>query len=69
LHVHVTDGVRDRTRGRGQRVAVGRGMADWPELLGALEERDYRGDFTIERHGAADPAYEMRAAVSYLRSL
>jgi sugar phosphate isomerase/epimerase len=69
LHVHVTDGVRDRARGRGQLVPVGRGMADWPELLGALEEQDYRGDFTIERRDAEDAEYELHAAVKYLRSL
>ena len=69
LHVHVTDGVRDRARGRGQLVPVGRGMADWPALLGALEEQDYRGDFTIERRDSEDPAYELQAAVKYLRSL
>ncbi|MEX2140046.1 MAG: sugar phosphate isomerase/epimerase family protein [Pirellulales bacterium] len=69
LHVHATDGVRDRARGRGQLVPVGRGMADWPALLGALEEQDYRGDFTIERREADDPAYELEAAVKYLRSL
>jgi sugar phosphate isomerase/epimerase len=69
LHVHVTDGVPDRARGRGQRVELGRGMADWPALLGALEVQDYRGDFTIEPSGALDPAEELESAVKYLRSL
>jgi len=69
LHVHATDGVRDLARGRGQLVALGRGMADWPALLGALEEQDYRGDFTISRRDADDPEYELHAAVKYLRSL
>jgi sugar phosphate isomerase/epimerase len=69
LHVHATDGVGDRARGRGQRVALGRGMADWPALLGALEQQDYRGDFTIERSDAEDAAYELESAVKYLRSL
>jgi sugar phosphate isomerase/epimerase len=69
LHVHATDGVPDRARGRGQRVPLGRGMADWPALLGALEEQGYRGDFTIERPDADDPEYELNAAVKYLRSL
>jgi sugar phosphate isomerase/epimerase len=69
LHVHASDGVCDRARGRGQRVALGRGMADWPALLGALEEQDYRGDFTIERADADDAAYELESAVKYLRSL
>jgi sugar phosphate isomerase/epimerase len=69
FHVHATDGVRDRARGRGQLVPLGRGMADWPALLGALQEQDYRGDFTIERRDADDPAYELEAAVKYLRNL
>jgi sugar phosphate isomerase/epimerase len=69
LHAHVTDGVGDVARGRGTRVALGRGMADWPALLGALEEQDYRGDFTIERAESDDPQYELHAAVKYLRSL
>jgi sugar phosphate isomerase/epimerase len=69
LHVHATDGVPDRARGRGQRVALGRGMADWPALLGALEEQDFRGDFTIERADADNPAYELESAVKFLRSL
>lgn len=69
LHVHATDGVGDRARGRGQRVALGRGMADWPALLGALEEQNYHGDFTIERSESADPAHELESAVKYLRSL
>jgi sugar phosphate isomerase/epimerase len=69
LHVHATDGVRDRARGRGQLVPLGRGMADWPALLGALEEQGYQGDYTIERRDAEDPAYELEAAVKYLRSL
>jgi sugar phosphate isomerase/epimerase len=69
LHVHATDGVRDRARGRGQRVELGRGMADWPALLGALEQQDYRGDFTIERSDTDDTAYELESAVKYLRSL
>jgi sugar phosphate isomerase/epimerase len=69
LHVHATDGVRDWARGRGQRVELGRGMADWPALLGALEEQDYRGDFTIERPDSDDAANELESAVKYLRSL
>jgi sugar phosphate isomerase/epimerase len=69
MHVHASDGVRDRARGRGELVPLGRGMTDWPALLGALEEQDYRGDFTIERRGAQDPAYELEAAVKFLRSL
>lgn len=69
LHVHVADGVRDLARGRGTLVPLGRGMADWPAILGALEEQDYRGYFTIERRDSEQPEYELQAAVKYLRSL
>ncbi len=69
MHVHATDGVRNRSRGRGERVPLGRGMADWPALLGALEERDYRGDFTIERSDSDDPHHALQSAVKFLRNM
>ncbi len=69
LHVHAKDGVHDRAKGRGVEVALGRGSADFPALLGALEERQYRGYWSIERERADDPAYEIGQAVEYLRSL
>jgi len=69
FHVHAHDGVRDTARGRGLEVQLGRGSADFPALLGALEERGYRGYFTIERAGGADPVGEIAQAVSYLRRL
>ena len=49
LHVHARDGVRDLARGRGLEVPLGRGSADFPGLLGALENFSYRGYFTIAR--------------------
>jgi sugar phosphate isomerase/epimerase len=71
LHVHTADGVPDRSRGRGKLVPLGRGTADWPALFGALEERDYRGDFTVavSRDESSDPVFELQAAVKYLRNL
>ncbi len=69
LYVHAKDGVRDRARGRGDEVPLGRGLADFPALLGALEDFSYRGYLCVERHGAADPAYEIAQAMSYLNSL
>jgi sugar phosphate isomerase/epimerase len=69
LHVHATDGVRDLSRGRGTEVALGRGTADWPNLLGKLEERNYRGYLTVGRRTADDPLVEIGAAIEYLRSL
>ena len=69
LHVHATDGVRDMARGRGTEVPLGRGLAEYPDLLGRLEEHNYRGYLTIFRQGADDPVVEIGAAVQYLKNL
>ncbi len=69
LHVHARDGVRDLARGRGLEVPLGRGSADFPALLGALEERHYRGYFTIAREDAENPEFEIGHAVQYLNNL
>lgn len=69
LHVHARDAVRDLARGRGLEVPLGRGTADFPALLGILEEQAYRGYFTVARQNADDPLYEIGSAVKYLRSL
>jgi sugar phosphate isomerase/epimerase len=69
LHVHATDAVRDVSRGRGTEVALGRGTADFPNLLGKLEEYNYRGYFTVGRRSADDPLVELAAAIEYLKSL
>jgi sugar phosphate isomerase/epimerase len=69
LHVHARDGVRDLARGRGLEVPLGRGVADFPALLGALENFGYRGYFTIARDDAEDPLVEIGAAVSYLNEI
>ena len=69
LHVHAKDGVRDLAQGRGLEVPLGRGSVDFPELLGTLEERDFRGYYMIERENCQDPVFEVGQAVKYLRSL
>ena len=69
MHVHASDGVRDLARGRGMEVTLGRGSADFPELLGLLEHYQYRGYVTIERHVCDDPAEEIQMAVEYLLNL
>jgi sugar phosphate isomerase/epimerase len=68
-HVHATDGVRDLARGRGVATPLGRGSADYPELMGILEEHQYRGYFTIERSEAANPVSEIGQAVQFLQHL
>jgi sugar phosphate isomerase/epimerase len=69
LHVHARDAVRDLARGRGLEVPLGRGTADFPALLGALEDHQYRGYFTIAREASENPEVEIAEAVKYLRNL
>jgi sugar phosphate isomerase/epimerase len=69
MYVHARDGVRDLAQGRGIEVPLGRGAADFPALLGALEEHGYRGYLGIEREHADDPVFEIGQAISYLKSL
>jgi len=69
LSVTARDAVRDLSRGRGIEVPLGRGMAEFPEILGVLEEMPYRGWFIVERHGAENPEHEIAQAISFLRAL
>jgi sugar phosphate isomerase/epimerase len=69
VHVHATDGVCDLARNRGEHVPVGRGSVDFPELLGALEEYEYRGYFTVVHQGTGDVAGGVGDAIRYLRGL
>jgi sugar phosphate isomerase/epimerase len=66
VHVHARDGTRDLARGRGLEAPLGRGSADFPALLGALENYAYRGDFTIAREDAENPEFEIAQAMKYL---
>lgn len=68
-HVHAKDAARDLARRRGLEVQLGRGSVDFPALLGALEERDYRGYLSIERETSDDPLSDVAQAVEYLRNL
>ena len=68
-HVHATDGVRDLASGLGVEVELGRGTADFPVLLGMLEEFEYRDWITIERRNSRKPVEDISNAVQYLRSL
>jgi sugar phosphate isomerase/epimerase len=69
LHVHACDAVRDVATREAVEVELGRGAADFPELLGRLTEFDYRGWVTIERRDSPNPLEEIGNAVEYLRSL
>ncbi|MBI2826339.1 MAG: sugar phosphate isomerase/epimerase [Planctomycetia bacterium] len=68
-YVHARDAVRDLARGRGEEVPLGRGVADFPALLAALEDHGYRGYLCVERERAENPVYEIGHAVQFLKSL
>lgn len=68
LHVHATDGVCDPGGRRGERVELGSGAADFPALLGALEEFGYRGYFTVQPRTGSDAQTEAARAIEYLRT-
>lgn len=69
MYVRAKDGVRDLAQGRGLEVPLGRGTADFPELIGMLEEHAYRGYFTVARDSATDPVNEAAMAVEYLKNI
>ncbi len=69
LHVHACDAVRDIATRSAVEVELGRGAADFPNLLGHLTEFDYRGWVTIERRDSANSIAEIENAVEFLRSL
>lgn len=68
-HVYAKDAVRDLARRRGIEVALGQGSAEFPEIIGRLEERQYSGWFIVDRDHCADPVAEVGYAVQYLKNL
>ncbi len=69
VYVRAVDGLRDRARGRGVAVTLGRGEADFPALLGALEEHDYRGYLCVQADSSTNPLGSVRDAISYFEAL
>ncbi len=69
--VNAVDGVLDLSAGRGVAVPIGQGTADFPSLIGQLEDLPYRGPFIIGRAQmpAATALQEIAASVEYLRNL
>jgi len=65
--VCAVDGVLDLAAGRGIAVPLGRGTADFPELIGILEENQYRGSFIVGRQDGS--AREVQQGIDYLRNL
>jgi Sugar phosphate isomerases/epimerases len=69
MHIHANDAARDVSAGRGIEVQLGRGSAEFPELLGVLEEHQYRGYITIERRDTTSAIADVRQAIEFLRNL
>jgi sugar phosphate isomerase/epimerase len=63
------DAVRDLAARRGVAVPLGQGTADFPGILGLLEDRQYRGWFVIDRSEAQNPVAESLQAITYLKNL
>ncbi len=68
-HVHASDATRDVTAGRGIVTELGQGSAEFPELLGILEEKQYRGYITVVAEATDYPREEIANSVRYLRAL
>lgn len=68
LHVHATDGYCDLATRRGELAPLGTGAADFPTLLGMLQQSGYQGYFTIRPQGT-DPGAAAANAVEYLRKM
>ncbi len=69
LALIASDGVRDLARGRGMDVALGQGSAEFPEVLGALEEQHFAGWMHVAARDPRNPVDEISNAVSYLNTL
>lgn len=63
------DAVRDLAQRRGLEVQLGRGIIDFAELLGTLENAGYRGPLTLERRYSDNVMVELHEGVQYLRNL
>ena len=69
LHVHAQDARRGPAPGATQPVSIGRGDADFPALLAALDEQRYLGYFTVEPAMAEDPMSELAETIERFRRL
>jgi sugar phosphate isomerase/epimerase len=65
--VYAVDGVLDLAAGRGISVPLGQGTADFPELIGLLEDIQYRGRYVVGR--ADSTIEELQQGIDYLKNL
>ncbi len=67
--VHAKDAVRDRARGRGSEVPLGRGLAEFPLIAAALDERYFPGAFVIDLDPTKNAIEELTRSVAFLKNL
>lgn len=65
--VCAVDGVLDLAAGRGLMVPLGQGTADFPQLIGLLEDVQYRGRYVVGRSESS--LNELQHGIEYLRNL
>lgn len=65
--VYAVDGVQDLSAGRGLMVPLGQGSADFPALIGLLEDVQYRGRYCVGRPDSS--LEELQQGVQYLQNL
>ncbi|MBX3417461.1 MAG: sugar phosphate isomerase/epimerase [Pirellulaceae bacterium] len=63
------DAVRDFSRSSVVEVQLGRGTVDFGNLLGMLEEHQYRGYLAVESQHPTDAVTECAQAIEYLQNL
>lgn len=69
LLVHAKDAVRDLARGRGVEVPLGRGMAEFPQIIASLEEHRYRGWYVIDRDYSENIVESLSYSIQFLKNL
>jgi sugar phosphate isomerase/epimerase len=67
--LHATDAVAGAFAGRGRAVVLGTGQVELPQVLAALEERNYQGWIGLEPVEARDARDELADAVDFMRAL
>lgn len=69
LQVHAKDARAASASRAAQEVPLGHGDLDWLQLLGVLEEVEFRSWLTIERESGDNPLADVQAGVAFLRRL
>lgn len=69
VHFRARDAVLDLSLGQGIEVQLGRGVVDFPPLLAILEENNYQGFITVDRHPGVQTAVECSQSFEYLENV